>query len=356
MVVLPLSQHQIDGAKQSYTTRHVNKQACAALLSGDGIPRIGDLVLARVSDISQHKRIELSNGRRSLLFPGDEVILCYGNRYAPDQFEAEIPLDLSPCQLVAAGGIAGRVISQHASMDPATSLDIVGLLLNHQLRPINLRDWALSVPQPLSSSSSRPVTLAVLGSSMNAGKTTTVAHLVHSLSQAGYRVGSAKVTGTGAGGDIWKMWDAGAKIALDFTDAGYPSTYKVPAVEIEGILSSLMAQLAAADVDVIVLEVADGLYQAETAAIVTSDLFRSLVDGILFAAGGSLGAVAGVQWLLRHNLSILGISGLVTASPLAARETAIATGLPVFDLEALHHEAPGMVARLIQAPKVGSLV
>lgn len=354
MVVLPLSQHQIDRAKQSYTTRHVNKQTCAALLSGNGIPRIGDLVLARVSDISQHKRIELSNGRRSLLFPGDEVILCYGNRYAPDQFEAEIPVDLSPCQLVAAGGIAGRVISQHASMDSATSLDIVGLLLNHQLCPINLRDWALPAPKELTSS--RPVTLAVLGSSMNAGKTTTVAHLVHSLSQAGYRVGSAKVTGTGAGGDIWKMWDAGAKIALDFTDAGYPSTYKVPAAEIEGILSSLTAQLAAATVDVIVLEVADGLHQTETAAIVTSELFRSLVDGILFAAGGSLGAVAGVQWLLRHNLSILGISGLVTASPLAARETAIATGLPVFDLEALHREAPSMAARLMEAPKVGSLV
>ncbi|MGF1575888.1 MAG: DUF1611 domain-containing protein [Cyanophyceae cyanobacterium] len=354
MVVLPLSQHRIDQSKQSYSTRHVNKQAFGALLIENGIPQIGDLVLARIRDISQHKRIELSNGRRSLLFPGDEVILCYGNRYAPDQFEAEIPLDLSPCQLVAAGGIAGQVISQHAMMEPATSLDIMGLLLDHQLRPMNLRDWALPAPQSLPSS--RPVTLAVLGSSMNAGKTTTVAHLVHSLSQAGYRVGSAKVTGTGAGGDIWKMWDAGAKIALDFTDAGYPSTYKVPPAEIEGILSSLTAQLAAAEVDVIVLEVADGLYQAETAAIVTSDLFRSLVDGILFAAGGSLGAVAGVQWLLRHNLSILGISGLVTASPLAAREAAIATGLPVFDLEALHREAPGMAARLMEAPKVGSLV
>jgi hypothetical protein len=102
--------------KFAYTTRHVDHDAIAGLLTGALRPRAGDLVLARVDELGQHKRLELGDGRRSFLFPGDEIVVCYGNRYAPDQFEAEVPDDLSPCQLVAAGGVAARELSRHVSM------------------------------------------------------------------------------------------------------------------------------------------------------------------------------------------------------------------------------------------------
>ena len=61
---------------------------------------------------------------------------------------------------------------------------------------------------------------------MNSGKTTTAAHLIKGLVQAGLKVGAAKLTGTGAVGDIWLMQDAGANLVLDFTDTGFPSTYR----------------------------------------------------------------------------------------------------------------------------------
>ena len=48
--------------------------------------------------------------------------------------------------------------------------------------------------------------------------------MVKGLTGAGYRVGAAKVTGTGAGGDLWLMRDHGAYEALDFTDAGMATT------------------------------------------------------------------------------------------------------------------------------------
>ncbi|NJL84393.1 MAG: hypothetical protein HC890_18380 [Chloroflexaceae bacterium] len=88
------------------------------------------------------------------------------------------------------------------------------------------------------------------------------------------------------------------------------------------------------------IEVADGLYQAETAQLVASSVFHALVDGILFASNSALGAVAGANWLQTHRLPIVGISGVVTASPLAARETAQATGLPVLGLNDLYAKAP----------------
>jgi len=87
-------------AKLAYTTRQVPAEALQRLieLDPDGDagprPRAGDLLLARVEQLGHHRRIELANGRRASLFEDDEIVVCYGNRYAPDQFEGEVPLDL----------------------------------------------------------------------------------------------------------------------------------------------------------------------------------------------------------------------------------------------------------------------
>ena len=163
---------------------------------------------------------------------------------------------------------------------------------------------------------------------MNAGKTTTAANLIKGLVKANVKVGAAKVTGTGAGGDRWTLVDAGANPALDFTDAGYASTYRVPPLQVENILIQLCSHLTVEGVEFIVLEIADGLFQEETGRLLASPAFAALVDGIVFAAGDALGALAGVEWLRRRHLPVLAVSGLLTASPLASREAA-ATGLPV---------------------------
>jgi hypothetical protein len=54
-------------------------------------------VLAEVTRIGQHKGIELASGRKAALYCGDEVLLAYGGRYAPDQFDALVLAD--PCHL-----------------------------------------------------------------------------------------------------------------------------------------------------------------------------------------------------------------------------------------------------------------
>ncbi len=55
---------------------------------------------------------------------------------------------------------------------------------------------------------------------MNAGKTTTAASLIKGVTAYGMKVGAAKITGTGAGGDFWFMIDSGTEPVLDFVDAG----------------------------------------------------------------------------------------------------------------------------------------
>lgn len=329
----PLTGERLTRAKSAYSTRRVDLMSAVNLLQGDVVqPHAGDLVLARVEKIGQHSRIELPSGRRAQLYPGDEIIVCYGNRYAPDQFEAVVPDHLGECSLVAAGGIAAQLLSRHSGMKRPTTIRPLGLLADIQGHRLNLMDWAL--PR-IPSSLHRPYTLAVVGTAMNAGKTTTAANLIRGLVQTGQRVGAAKVTGTGAGGDRWTLLDAGAERVLDFTDAGYASTYQVTLPQVETILHQLTAHLAIEPLDTLVLEVADGLFQTETAQLLASPAFARRVDGIVFAAGDALGALAGVEWLRRYPLPVLAVSGLLTASPLACREAVTATGLPVLTQDQL---------------------
>ncbi len=349
MNILSLEADRLAQAKMAYTTRHVDVNAIATLINGEIKPECGDLVLARVNQTGQHERLELGNGRKAIMFPGDEIVVCYGNRYAPDQFEAEIPADLSPCNLAAAGGIAAQVLSKHTKMKMPTAITPIGLLGDQQGKRINIADWALA---PTSYIGQRPCTIAVVGTSMNSGKTTTAANFIKGLVNAGMKVGAAKITGTGAGGDIWLMRDAGASSVLDFTCVGFPSTYRATPKQVQEILNTLTNHLAVQGVDVIVLEIADGLYQEETSVLVSSVAFRENVDGVLFAAGGALGAAAGVEWLQSFNLPVLAVSGLVTASPLAARETEKATNLPIFDIQMLREQATDLLASIKAAKSV----
>ena len=292
-------------------------------------PEAGDLVLARIDAIGHHARLQLASGRRRNLFVGDEVVVTYGNRYAASQFEAVVPDTLGPCQLVAGGGVAAKARSWHARIAKgATQITPIGLLAGATGKPANLRDYALPSVNRLEAPV--PATVAVVGTSMDSGKTQTAAFLVKGLTLAGLRVGFAKVTGTGAGNDTWLVTDAGADPVLDFTDAGLVSTYLAAHSEIERVLITLVSHLTKAGVDAIVLEIADGVLQRETAALLPSAVFRRVAGAVLLAACDSMGAVAGVHWLKSQQLPTIGLSGVLTSSPLQREEAATATGLPVF--------------------------
>lgn len=328
-----LSPERLAQAKAAYNTRRVHLDTATCLLQGELTPRAGDLVLARVERLGQHARIELASGRRAFLHAGDEVIVCYGARYAPDQFEAYVPENLGACDLVAAGGLAATCKARHARMKKPTALQPVGLLGDRHGRRLNMENWALPSPSP---TTNRPYTVAVVGTAMNAGKTTTAANVVLGLKRDGHRVGTAKITGTGAGGDRWAMLDAGADEVVDFTDAGVPSTFGLSPQRVEAIFTTLTRHLAGSGAEVIVLEVADGLCQAETASLLASRVFGDGVGGVIFAAGDALGASAGVAELQRQGLPVLAVSGILTASPLAVRETECIVELPVVTAQDLH--------------------
>ncbi len=332
--VVSFEQPRAIRAKRSFTTRRVPLGAMRTVIGGSVRPRSGDLVLATVSRLGHHSHLEQPDGRRSSMHVGDEIVVVYADRYAPDQFESEVPADLGKTNLVASGGVASTMLSRSRDVRNASDITPIGLIGDERGRPLNLADFALrrderAVPRP------KPLTIAVLGTSMNSGKTTTVRYLVHSLSRGGHRPGATKVTGTGSGNDYWVMLDAGAHRMLDFTDVGLASTYRQSMMVVEQKFVDLVDHLTESGSGVNLVEVADGVLQRETSQLIESEVFASTVDAVIFAASDSMGAAMGVEHLRSRGFDVLAVSGRITRSPLATREAQEHIGLPVLGIEAL---------------------
>lgn len=349
--VRPLAPGERASAKRSFSTRRVPVEVMATVVGGAVRPRSGDVVLARVTRLGNHRHIEQPSGRRSRLHEDDLVIVAYADRYATDQYESYVPRTLGRTSLVASGGIASKVASRSGAVRGATLITPLGLVGDERGRPINVARFAMprvAMPDP------KPPTVAVIGTSMNAGKTTTIHFLLHGLAKVGMRPGATKVTGTGSGNDYWVMLDAGAHRMLDFTDVGLASTFMHPLPRLEDAMEQLIAHLSLAGSGVNLVEIADGVFQQETAAILDSATFRTHVDAVILAAGDAMGAALGVQHLRERDLPVVAVSGLLTRSPLAAREAQFATGMPVLGLDAL--QDPDVVFPLLGLDRSAMLV
>jgi hypothetical protein len=308
----------------SYALRWVPRASIATLLPFPGSPQAGDIVLARLEKIGKNATLELANGRRCTLHEGDLLAVVFGNRYATLQFEGYARANGDCCDLLSMGGLCGLVESKHAKAPEPSKLRLLGALGDVNGSPLNLRDFALA---PLTNSKDTNV-VVVCGTSMDAGKTHTVMSLIMGLRKQGVAVAGIKLTGTATGKDTWNMLDAGACTALDFVDGGFPSTYLSSLDELLHLYDLLIRRAAAKGASWVVVEIADGLLQRETAALLRDRGFVSSVDAWIFAAGDPLAAAGGIAVLRNWSIEPLAISGVVSMSPLGMKETQAATNLP----------------------------
>ena len=326
-----LNAHRLAQAKWAFSTRRVEREDAVSLLNTLGDAASGDLVLGRVERIGSHKRIQLAEGRASNLYVGDLVVLACGDRYAPDQFEGLAELDPAGSDMLAGGGVLGRMRHRHARMSAPTRIVPLGLLADASGRVMNLASYALA-------GGSRPfglTAIGVVGASMNSGKTTAVAALAHGLSRAGHQVAAIKATGTGAFGDFNAFVDTGARYVADFTDAGMVSTYRQPLERIEAGLDTLLSHAAGRGCEVAVVELADGVFQKETADLLRNPRVRDGFAAVVFAAPDALAAAGGCAALRGMGIEPAVLTGMVSCSPLGAAEAETATGVRVISRDAL---------------------
>lgn len=315
----------LDAAKWTFATRRVRRSTVARMDQDFARAQPGDLILAQVDRIGQHRRVQLQTGRPSDIFPGDHVVLACGARYAPDQFEGLAEIDPDGADLLAGGGCIGRMVARNECIRPATRLIPQGRLLDGDGQPVNLESFALSDP---AAPRDIPV-IAILGTAMNSGKTLATAQLALGLRRAGWKVAALKATGTGAFGDYNEYMDTGAHFVADFTDAGMVTTYLEPLARVRHGIRRMLAAASLAGSDIAVMEVADGVFQRETAALVADPWFRDRISGLVFACGDAVAAAGGVAELGRHGLTPDALTGMLSCSPMAACEAERATGLPV---------------------------
>ncbi|HET6284121.1 MAG TPA: hypothetical protein VFH73_24400, partial [Polyangia bacterium] len=310
-----------------YGLRHVEAARFETLLPLAADPAVGDIALAQVEKIGKNTKLELANGRACALHVGDLLAVVFGNRYATMQFEGYARSNGEVCDLLSMGGLCGLVESRHASVPEASKLRLLGAIGDRAGKALTLPSFSL--PPPKRAARDMKV-VVVCGSSMDAGKTFSASSIISGLRKLGGAVAGIKLTGTAAGRDTWSMLDAGASPALDFVDGGYPSTYRLDLDPLLDLHAHLLGHAAEQGASWAVVEIADGLLQAETALLLRSRAFTKTVDGWVFAAADPLAALGGIDLLRTWGIHPVGVTGRITMSPLGMREATAATGLPCF--------------------------
>jgi hypothetical protein len=250
------------------------------------------------------------------LYPGAQFVGVFGNRYASDAYEAEV-LGRDNLSLLTGAGMIGTVKSKHNSMADPTRISLISFVGDRESKRLNLKELLF---RPASARRLPANLIYIVGSSMNSGKTTTATRLIRGLSDLGLKVVACKLTGSVSNHDPDELAAAAARKVVDFSDFGFPSTYLCSKEELLELFHTMLADVAHVEPDVVLMELADGLVQRETALLLADPEIRQAGRGVVLSAGGSLSALWGAEYLGRLAYRVIAVTGRFTSSPLAMRE------------------------------------
>lgn len=287
-------------------------------------PERGDVVVGEIKSVGWHSEMEGLNGEYMRLFESDLIVTALGNRYATSEFGGRVPKSLKRnLEILNAGGVAGRFTGKNLKVPNPTIFKPLGYLLDDSGKPANISNYALKRKRILQEA---PIIL-VLGSGMDAGKTTTATSVIKALTLHGKKIAAGKLTGTSRMKDTSLMHDAGAIDVLDHVDAGFPSTHKCEKKELKDIFEVIYSNLLKKRPDYIVLEIADGILQRETTILLTQGYLMEKVSHIFLSASDSVAAYGAKEYLKSLGISISAFSGPVANSELMMEEVNKRTGI-----------------------------
>jgi len=219
-------------------------------------PREGAvLVVKALQEKTVYNTIELTSGRMARISRDDVIAGALGRRKALRGFVGEIPETLKVgdrLHVLNLGGVLGVVVSGTPDVGKPLLCEVLGAVMVDG-KPATIRREMPPAPAELPDV---PIIL-VEGSCMSAGKTQAATSLIGKLTQRGYRVNGAKLTGVACMRDLLDMEDHGAKRTLSFLDMGLPSTVGVP--DIADVARRILFELAQDKPDAIVVELGDGI-------------------------------------------------------------------------------------------------
>lgn len=321
--------------KKSIIAKNIDNFKINKKIRNEYLPKAGDVAIFQVISIGKHTSIQGVNGNNTYIFPGDKILATFGSRYASAQFEGYVPKKhYTKYQLLGQGGVVGVLASMHAKFEDIgpTQLRLLGYAVDAENKVINTIFNGVERKTFNSIKRAYEMYLSV-GASMDSGKTTTAAYLCRGLINQKRKVAFIKLTGTVFAKDCSIVRDCGAKTAVDFSYCGYPSTFLVSINELLDILETLLNRVERINPDVVVIEIADGLLQRETKALINYTPFMNLIDGVLLSCADSLSINSGIEILSKMHHKPIVLSGVFTASPLMVYEVKKETSIPVFSLD-----------------------
>ena len=225
-------------------------------ISDDVRPELGNVLVVRaLREKTVYDKVELVSGRMAKISKGDVIAGVLGRRRALRGFVGEIPDSLrvgDRIHILNIGGVLGVVVSGNLDLGSPLLCEVVGAVMKDG-EPASITRDAPPIPEKLPDV---PLIL-VEGTCMNAGKTHAAATLIQHLTQRGYRLNGAKLTGVACLRDLLNMEDHGARRTRSFLDVGMPSTVAVP--DVAGVARAMLADLATDEPDAIVVELGDGI-------------------------------------------------------------------------------------------------
>ena len=138
------------------------------------------------------------------------------------------------------------------------------------------------------------------------------------MTRWGLRVAAGKLTGVSLRRDVLQMRDSGASPVAIFTDLGVVTTSEETAL---GAAHALIAHLAEAEPDVLVLEMGDGLLGSYgVAAILADPGIQSAIRATILCAQDPVGAWGAREILRdRFHLAVDVVAGRITDGPTGVR-------------------------------------
>lgn len=287
-------------------------------ITEDIVPAEGYVVAARVlTDKTVYNTLENVHGRMMRLKPGDQIAGVLGSRRALYGYSGQVPKTLKAGDIINVlnlGGVLGTCTSAAPDVGAPFEVEILGAVLYFPVLGQRIGAQAHiglnALPDAALLETSAPI-VAVVGTSMDAGKTVAACQIIRGLSRKGLKVAGGKVTGVALLRDVLGMLDYGAERVLSFLDAGLASTNEKTAPD---AARRIVTDLNRTKPDVIVLELGDGLLGEYGVRAVLSDakLTRHFAATVL-CANDPVGAYGAVPILKEQfNLDAKIVTGPVT--------------------------------------------
>ncbi len=308
-------------------------------------PELGRVVVVRaLREKTVYDKVELVSGRMAKISKDDVIAGVLGRRRALRGFVGDIPDEIrvgDRVHILNIGGVVGVVVSGNLDLGQPLLCEVVGAVM-HNGEPASI---SKGIPPPPDTLGDVPLIL-VEGTCMNSGKTYAAATLIQKLTQRGYRLNGAKLTGVACMRDQLNMEDHGAVRTKSFLDVGLPSTVGVD--DVAGVARTLLADLASDKPDAIIAELGDGIigyYGCDK--ILADPEIRRATKAHVMCANDLVGAWGAVEVMRKWGLEIDVLTGPATDNDVGEGYAKQELRLPAANARLNPHKLADLVEGLV---------